>query len=87
VVYLKASESHPTSGPCNGGTPTAPKAEAGSLCVFTGTEENVNASFKAIQNAAGEAGKVSTRGALVIFEASGTGGKIAAYGSWAVTAE
>jgi hypothetical protein len=86
VVYLKASESEPTTGPCKGGTPSAPKAEAGFLCVFTGKEENENAPFKQIQNAAGEAAKVSRTGAFVIFEATSTPAKIAAYGSWTVTA-
>jgi hypothetical protein len=86
VVYLDAAESTPSTGPCSGGTPTAPKAEAGFLCVFTGKEEAENASFKQIENAGGEAG-AARAGALVVFETkAATKVKIAAYGSWAVKA-
>jgi collagen type VII alpha len=82
VIYVKAGQTAPTG--CTGGTAAAPKAEAGYLCVFAGTEENSKAGLKAIENASGEAGKASRTGALIVFEATESGGKIDAGGTWAV---
>src|SRR5579875_2221375 len=86
VVYLKASESTPASGPCAGGSAAAPRAQAGYLCIFTAAEALSGAAFDAVQNAAGEAGKSSREGAVIVFGPESPGAKINVSGSWAVSA-
>ena len=84
VKYIKQGGINPTG--CTG-TATAPKAEPGFLCVYTGLEQLVNVSFKAIQNASGAAGS-SLGGAFVVFESSETdpATEVKVQGTWAVTA-
>jgi hypothetical protein len=85
VVYLAKNETNATD--CPGGTPATPTAAPGFLCVFTEQQEPEPSAFKAIENPAGEAGKASTHGAVVLFEAaSGVSVHLHMIGTWAVTA-
>jgi hypothetical protein len=89
VVFLRKTESTPTTGPCKGGTGNVPTADAGFLCVFT-KEEEVIAGVKftsEILGADGAKGALPT-GAFLKFETSESNpeSNIIASGSWAVTA-
>jgi hypothetical protein len=95
IVYLNAAESQaPTSGPCAGGSATAPtKVTAlpnGTLCVFTGKEENNAVEYEGIQNASGtgtrSAPRASATGGSIVFKASGEGARVLMTGSWVVRA-
>jgi hypothetical protein len=91
VVYMTKATSElaennagrPTG--CKEGTIEKPKAAVGFLCVFTGQENNANATFKAIESAGGTEGRASRTGATVVFHASAAAARVLVAGSWAVT--
>jgi hypothetical protein len=82
VHILKESAAPTTECP---GSAEEPEALAGSLCVYTVEESNVNLNFMAIVGVNGFGG-ASPAGAVIIAGTKAAGGRLHMYGSWAVTA-
>jgi hypothetical protein len=82
VHYVKPGETPPVA--CTGGTPEAPVAEPGNLCIYAAQESYLT--FNTIKKAgsATAEGGASTAGALVVFNGEEEG---SASGTFAVTAE
>ncbi|MET0307059.1 MAG: hypothetical protein ABW196_12655 [Solirubrobacterales bacterium] len=74
------------SAACDG-TPAAPTADPGHLCIYTGAEQSVEHTYNGLilQVTGTEASGASTSGAITTFVAENS--LAFAYGSWAVTAE
>jgi hypothetical protein len=71
---------------CTGGTPTAPTAKPGNLCVFEQANDNINAVGKAIFNVAGTDGADDAFGAGLAANTVAANTDTRWRGSWAVTA-
>ena len=81
VHYIKEGEAAPTG--CTGGTPEAPKADPGNLCVYE--TERVSGGGESIKTAIpGNATGASKVGAMLQF--FNPGASSYGYGTWAVTA-
>jgi hypothetical protein len=71
---------------CAGGTPTAPAAQPGNLCVFEQANDNINVAGKAIFNVAGTDGQDDAFGAGLAANTIAATTDTRWRGSWAVTA-
>ena len=83
MEYLKKGA---TSANCSG-TPEAPTAAVGYLCVYNAFEKNeppATPPTVAILNAAGESGKASSTGASVAYTVHAPESLVVDAGSWAV---
>ncbi len=88
VHYVKEGESAPTG--CSG-TPEAPQAEAGNVCVFAVSEKLTSAAFTELENAEGKEaqgapGDSARFGVIAIFTLTSSTANIDVRGTWAVKA-